>query len=288
VIRRKDLPGFEMRVPAGSATFKNMSKTGLVQVIRVHRDKVPMLAPDGTLPTIAFAIMPADVHFDPPAAIRFPNVDGRAPGEIVTIYSFDHDLYEFVAIGTATVSEDGQEVMSEPGQGIVKGGWHHAPPVAAVAGTGKCASTGCKVHSCKGSSMNNAICELCSQSTQASTMEVERANCSPSTLPGWAPDGDCYNSGTSPCGLPGKTCAPEPVPDRSCIRGYNGVDGDPLVTVQGTCVLPTFDPRLDSKSRQLPVCCPAGHFCANPAGCPSYTGQSVCCENPCDPAGCCQ
>ena len=50
-----------------------------------------------------------------------PNSDGLAPGEITEMYSFDHDLGQFVAIGTGTVSEDGLTIASNAG--VVKAGW---------------------------------------------------------------------------------------------------------------------------------------------------------------------
>ncbi len=40
------------------------------------------------------------------------------------MFSFDHDLGQFVSIGTASVSEDGLVIRSDPGVGILKGGWH--------------------------------------------------------------------------------------------------------------------------------------------------------------------
>jgi hypothetical protein len=40
------------------------------------------------------------------------------------MYSFDHDLEEFVAIGLGTVSADGTVITSSPGVGVVKAGWH--------------------------------------------------------------------------------------------------------------------------------------------------------------------
>lgn len=40
------------------------------------------------------------------------------------MYSFDHDLGHFVSIGPATVSEDGSVIVSDPGVGVVKAGWH--------------------------------------------------------------------------------------------------------------------------------------------------------------------
>jgi hypothetical protein len=162
VLQRDDTPGLVFTVPAGSATFTDTnSKTGNVQVIRVNRDKIPMTPPDGTLPTVAFAIMPATVHFDPPAPIRFPNVEGRKPGEIVTIFSYDHDLGEFVSVGSAQVSEDGQQIISGPGQGIVKGGWHLVPPVVTQ---NSCLSGMCKYYAqdfgtyCTGGTNDGVAC----------------------------------------------------------------------------------------------------------------------------------
>jgi hypothetical protein len=40
------------------------------------------------------------------------------------MYSYDHDLEEFVAIGLGTVSEDGSVVASNTGVGVIKAGWH--------------------------------------------------------------------------------------------------------------------------------------------------------------------
>jgi hypothetical protein len=69
-------------------------------------------------------VQPPGAHFDPPAALTMPNVDGLAPGEITELYSFDHDLGQFVAIGTGAVSADGTIIRSDPGVGIIKAGWH--------------------------------------------------------------------------------------------------------------------------------------------------------------------
>ena len=55
--------------------------------------------------------------------VSLPNSDGLAPGEITEMYSFDHDLGQFVAIGTGTVSEDGLTITSNAGVGVVKAGW---------------------------------------------------------------------------------------------------------------------------------------------------------------------
>jgi hypothetical protein len=119
-----ELPGFSLTVKPGSATFPGGGRTGTVSVTLVHADKMPMTPGFGQQPRFIVTIQPPGVHFDPPAAITFPNVDGYAPGEVTEMYSFDHDLGQFVSIGTATVSGDGGTLVSDPGVGIIKGGWH--------------------------------------------------------------------------------------------------------------------------------------------------------------------
>jgi hypothetical protein len=119
-----ELPGFSLTIAPGSALFPNGSRAGTVSATLVHSDKVPMVPGFGQQPKFIVTIQPTGVHFDPPAALTFPNVDGLAPGEITEMYSFDHDLGQFVAIGTGMVSEDGTVVQSDPGVGIIKGGWH--------------------------------------------------------------------------------------------------------------------------------------------------------------------
>ncbi len=123
-----NLPGFAMTVVPGSATFPNGSQTGTISVTVVHADKVPMTPNIANQPRLVLTIQPSGVHLDPPAPISVPNTEGLPPGSIHDFYSFDHDQGRFVAVGTVTVSTDGLVVQSDPGMGIVKGGWHLPSP----------------------------------------------------------------------------------------------------------------------------------------------------------------
>src|SRR5207302_8757353 len=105
-------------------TFPGGSKTGCVTVTQVHPDKVPMEPAFGQQPRFIVTIQPSGAVFNPPAPITLPNVDGLAPREVTEMYSFDHDISSFVAIGTGTVSDDGQVIRSNPGVGVLKAGWH--------------------------------------------------------------------------------------------------------------------------------------------------------------------
>ncbi len=54
--------------------------------------------------------------------MTFPNVDGLAPGERRPIFSFDHDLGDWVLTGQAIVSDDGERLITDDG-GVNTLGW---------------------------------------------------------------------------------------------------------------------------------------------------------------------
>lgn len=120
----EDYPGFKLEIAKDSITFPDGAREGLVSVTSVNASKVPMAPPNGMQPQFIVTVQPVGATFDPPARLTLPNVDGHAPGAQVEMYSYDHDLEEFVSIGLGTVSEDGSVVGSNPGVGVVKAGWH--------------------------------------------------------------------------------------------------------------------------------------------------------------------
>ena len=93
----------------------------------------------GQQPRFIVTVQPPGVHFDTPAVVTFPNTEGLPPGFIAELYSFDHDLGQFVAIGTGAVSEDGTVLQADTGVGLVKGGWQFpytpTPPAAPPTGS---------------------------------------------------------------------------------------------------------------------------------------------------------
>ncbi len=120
----ENIPGFSLTIKKNSVTFPDGSNEGFISVTQVNADKVPMEPPNGLQPRFIITIQPPGAVFDPPAPVTIPNVDGLSPGEITKMYSFDHDMGQFVIIGTGTVSEDGSVVKSDSGVGVIKAGWH--------------------------------------------------------------------------------------------------------------------------------------------------------------------
>jgi hypothetical protein len=122
------VPGFALDVAPGSVTFPGGGRNGTVSVTAVHIDKIPMPPGAGMQPRLIVTIQPAGARFEPPARLSLPNVDGRPPGSVTELFSFDHSLGAFVSVGTGTVSEDGLVLQSDPGFGVVEAGWHCGSP----------------------------------------------------------------------------------------------------------------------------------------------------------------
>ncbi|TWI69730.1 carboxypeptidase family protein [Pseudoduganella lurida] len=143
-----EVPGFALQIAPGSATFPGGSRSGCVHVTPVNMDKVPMAPGFGQQPRFVVTIQPVGTHFSPAARMTIPNVDGLAPRAVTEMYSYDHDLASFVAIGSATVSADGATITSDPGAGVIKAGWHCGGDPNTSGSAGSCPT--CK--KCEGAS----------------------------------------------------------------------------------------------------------------------------------------
>ena len=173
------VPGFSLSIAPNTATFPDGSRSGCVNVTVVHGDKVPMVPNFGQQPRFIVTIQPAGVHFDPPAPLTIPNLDGLGPGQVTELYSFDHDLGQFVSIGPGSVSEDGLVIASDPGVGIIKGGWHCGGDPAASGTVANCPECQiCKTTSCVANDSQtpaqvtgNCMKEICSGGSVSSKVD---------------------------------------------------------------------------------------------------------------------
>jgi len=76
---------------------------------------------------------PGIATFSTPARMTFPNVFNAAPGTQLNFLSFDHTTGRLVIEGTATVSDDGLYVTTDPGTGVTHPGWHGLTLAGALA-----------------------------------------------------------------------------------------------------------------------------------------------------------
>ncbi len=183
-----DVPGFALEVKKGSVTFPDGKKTGLLSVTPVNASKIPMAPPNGMQPQFIVTIQPVGAKFDPPASLSLPNVDGHKPGAQVEMYSYDHDLEEFVSIGLGTVNAEGSVIKSNQGVGVIKAGWH----CGSQPGGAGCAN-GCPIcKDCDGS------CNCVPKAGDPRLPECQKCDAS-GPVPDLAKNDQCCGGGSSVC-----------------------------------------------------------------------------------------
>ena len=127
VLHLPGVPGAEMTIFGGSVQCPDGMPTCPLYWSQVRAERVPDVPPLGSSFTVVWTVQPAGMRFDPPARICLPN-EGHAAGEQIELFSFDHDLTDWVGIGSATVTEDGTQICTDDGFGLYKSGWGGAPP----------------------------------------------------------------------------------------------------------------------------------------------------------------
>jgi hypothetical protein len=144
VLEMAGVPGAKLEITPDSVVFKDGSRVGQITWTQVQSDKVPMPPANGVVALPAWTIQPHGALFTTPARVTLPNTTGLPPGAQAEMFQFDHDIEEFVSVGTGTVSADGATITSDPGFGVTKAGWGHGapppPPPTTVKGKHDCDS----------------------------------------------------------------------------------------------------------------------------------------------------
>ena len=164
-LRIKGVPGAELRVFANSVVCPDGEPTCELTWSQVRGERVPDPPPLGSSFSLVWTLQPSGVRFDPPARVCVPN-EGHPIGQQLEIFSFDHDLSDWVGLGTATVIEDGTMACSDGGFGIFKSGWGGAPPppppptcVGGCDDGNPCTSDSCVDGSCQHDPIDGGQCD---------------------------------------------------------------------------------------------------------------------------------
>ncbi len=149
LVGNPELAGVTLTVPADSLFSDDGTRGGMVGIAPVAPDRLPGELPEGLeFPLVITVQTDGPTNFDEPAPICFPNIDDPVlqrpldPGTKDFLYSFNHDMGIWEAIGPATVSADGRLICTDPGVGIVAPGWHGTGPPPL--GPGPCRSACCQ------------------------------------------------------------------------------------------------------------------------------------------------
>ncbi len=203
ILKMPGFEGYEMTVFANSVTFPDGSKTGPLVVSPINFDKLPMTPPGGYAGFMAPAagLQPAGTRFDPPLQLKIPNTAGFKPGEKRPVYQWDHDLAAFVQMGQATVTEDAAFLITDPGTGISKAGWH---PIPNPPPPDDCPSSG-----------TEPDCDDCSEKLDTTNGQCPKLYCKPSMNDGAECDDGKYCTDPDTC--KGGTCTGKPIPDKNSL-----------------------------------------------------------------------
>lgn len=144
------LAGVTLQVPADSLFSENGVRGGRIGIAPVSPDRLPGPLPPGVNPALVITVQTdGGGNFDRPVPICFPNLPDPVTGEILppgaksALWSFNHDTGRFEIVGPMTVSDDGKQVCTDPGVGVLAPGWHFSSINTLVRGLGiDCDPTG--------------------------------------------------------------------------------------------------------------------------------------------------
>ncbi|MFV2069587.1 MAG: Ig-like domain-containing protein, partial [Pirellulales bacterium] len=110
---------------AGSAIDREGNPSQQAVIVPVPPDRIPAPLPDFMNPQLVISIQAGSAtSFDVPVPVTFPNLEGLAPGERTLLLSYNHAAGRWDPAGSATVSDDGLTVVSDPGTGVAAPGWN--------------------------------------------------------------------------------------------------------------------------------------------------------------------
>ncbi|MFN3200297.1 MAG: Ig-like domain-containing protein [Bradymonadia bacterium] len=174
------VPGAEMTVFANSVTCPDGGNTCQLMWSQVRGERVPDPPPLGSNFSLVWTVQPPNVRFDPPARVCIPN-EGWPVGQQLEIFSFDHDLADWVGLGTATVTADGTKACTDEGFGLRKSGWGGAPPpppppscVGSCDDGNPCTSDSCQDGNCVHDPIDGGSCD---DGSGCSSRECQMGNC---------------------------------------------------------------------------------------------------------------
>jgi len=121
------IPGLEVTIPPGTRIIgPDGNPVGQLVITRVPIDRSPMPFPPGITFPLLFAINPGGAVPSNPLPISFPNAQGAAPGTTADLYYFDLSIGNWNVWGTGATSDDGRQIVSDPGFGLPRLAWHGA------------------------------------------------------------------------------------------------------------------------------------------------------------------
>ena len=111
-------PGVELNIPPGATIFPDGRAENLIslQAIPAARSTVPV--PEWARPSTVIALEPSGAKFTQPVQLTLPNVNNFPPTAEMVILLMNSKTGRWEIGGAATVSPNGQSIVTKPNQGI--------------------------------------------------------------------------------------------------------------------------------------------------------------------------
>jgi RHS repeat-associated protein len=116
-ITNPDIPGLELRLPAGTLIRGIDGETVTqISITPVPVDRPPFPLPPGINVPVFFTIQPGGAQIIPPRArVVYPNYTNESPGTRIDFWNYDPTEKGWYVYGQGTVTSDGKQVDPDPG-----------------------------------------------------------------------------------------------------------------------------------------------------------------------------
>jgi RHS repeat-associated protein len=119
------IPDLELVIPAGTTIIDpHGNPVSQITITSVPADRSPMPLPSGVIVPLLLTIQPGGSVPSRPLELKFPNWQNAEPGTVADMYFFDVTIGNWAVWGTGTVTEDGRQVVTNPGFGLPRFAWH--------------------------------------------------------------------------------------------------------------------------------------------------------------------
>jgi len=118
VVTDTHAPGVTLSIPSGATQFPNGESENLISLQTVPADHATVGVPKWAKPKTVVALEPSGTTFSEPVELSLPNVNNFYPKTELVIMLMNSKNGRWEIGGAATVSSDGQSVVTKPNQGI--------------------------------------------------------------------------------------------------------------------------------------------------------------------------
>lgn len=118
VVTSEHAPGVALSIPLNTAVFPGGGLNGAVNIMKVPAQFATIAAPSFAVPTFVYSFEPSGLVFNQRVQLTLPNENELPPGVEFLIYSMNSAKGVWELDGLASVSTNGQSVVTKAGHGI--------------------------------------------------------------------------------------------------------------------------------------------------------------------------